>query len=152
MKRITDYLDNWKHIALVLGALAFTAVVAIFVPDSRWEHLGSALAHLAADPAGATEICGVLGTLAATFWAAWKRVPPTVTATRTASTAQPAAEASTTKAGTTTATTALDPEDTVPTGSRRRQGYARVDPMVLIATLAFLYSFVCDVLRFMAHH
>lgn len=145
MKDLTSWLDDWKHLAVVFGFLAMAFLFAVFVPDQRWEHLGSALTHLAANPAGALSIASFLGTVAATFYAAWKRVPPSSTSSSTATSAAAIGETATA-----TASVARSSDDD--TKNEKRAGFARPELMVAIAASAFIVDVVLDVIRWAHAH
>jgi len=78
MRTVASWLDDWKHIVLVLGLAVCAATVGVFVPDARWEKLGHALERFLSNPAAAVSTATTLGMVAAAFWAAWKRRPPEV--------------------------------------------------------------------------
>lgn len=138
-KKMSDFLNDWKHIVLVLGLAFVTAVIAIFVPDARWEHLGNSLAHFLSDPTAAAETATAIGTVLSAFWAAFVRVPPRApTPVPVAAASDPAAPAALEPA-------ALEPDDTVPSGPRRsKEGSSSVDLMFGVTVIAFVYNLVCE--------
>lgn len=87
MRTALTWLDDWKHVVLVLGLAVCAATMGVFIPDERWAKLGHALEVFLSNPAAAVSTATTVGMVVAAFWAAWKRVPQPA-----APTAPPAAQ------------------------------------------------------------
>lgn len=73
---IPAWVTQWKHLLITLCFATLALVAAIFVPDERFDKLGTLIERMAQDPAGAAVIVSVIAGAITTLRGAWVRQPP----------------------------------------------------------------------------
>lgn len=76
MNKVMEFLKSWQHVVLILGCAGIALAAGILVPDERWAKLGTVIARIASDPAGATAFVSLVAGAIFTLRGAWMRVPP----------------------------------------------------------------------------